>query len=442
MMRKLVATAVAITSTMAGLIVAGDRVTVAQARRSDGCGTLPAFDRGAPGLAGGRGLWAVASGELVSVADGRSVPMERLAAISNDPPAARSMGGTIKHVSVRAGIGTAYVIDRTGADVIVTVTRNGVRFLPQPTEASQPAWSPTGRLAWSTGDEVVVTDLGSDRTIQLSGPIRGSSIFAPVFLSDRRIAAVVSASSKGAASEGERLGNLWATGVSHARWRRITNFRARGDRWVTIRTPIARAGGIDFVRVSGRASSTRDPHFELWRYEHGTAARVERLDGEQYLAGRLSGRIVWNRPDPLHERNVLQVEGRRGMTTIGCGAVLVDPIEGPDPDRRSGGSLVPARGTWSGLKTSAAGIALEAIAVLVGDFKTAAEAEAVATVIQGAYPASRVEVVDNADAPLAIRPGVFAAMLHLPQEADPTAALARFRAALPGYADNSWIVTP
>ncbi len=442
MMRKLVATAVAITSTVAGFLVAGDRVTVARARRPDGCGTRPAFVRGVPGLAGGRGLWAAAGGELVSVADGRSVPMERLAATSDDPANARSVGGTIKHISVRAGIGTAYVIDRTGADVVVAVTGGGVRFLTQSTEAFQPAWSPKGRLAWSTAGEVIVADLRSDRTIQLPGPLRGTSVFAPVFLKDRRIAAVVSASSEGVASEGEQLGNLWATGVSHARWRQITHFRARGDRWVTIRTPIARAGGIDFVRVSGRASSTRAPRFELWRYELGTASRVERLDGERYLAGRLSGRIVWNRPDPVHGRHTLQVVGRRGMTTIGCGAVLVDPIDVPDPDRRSGGSLVPARGDRRGQETSTAGISAEAVAVIVGDFKTAAEAQLVATLIQGAYPASRVEVVDNADAPLAIRPGVFGAMLHLSQGADPTAALARFRAALPGYADNSWIVTP
>jgi hypothetical protein len=45
-------------------------------------------------------------------------------------------------------------------------------------------------------------------------------------------------------------------------------------------------------------------------------------------------------------------------------------------------------------------------------------------------------------APLAIRPGVYGAMLHLPDDADPTAALAAFRTRLPAYSATSWIVTP
>jgi hypothetical protein len=51
-------------------------------------------------------------------------------------------------------------------------------------------------------------------------------------------------------------------------------------------------------------------------------------------------------------------------------------------------------------------------------------------------------MVDNDDAPLAIRPGVFGALLHLPHDADPSAAIAAFRATLPAYTSNSWIVTP
>jgi hypothetical protein len=51
-------------------------------------------------------------------------------------------------------------------------------------------------------------------------------------------------------------------------------------------------------------------------------------------------------------------------------------------------------------------------------------------------------VVDSDDAPLAIRPRVFGALLSLPHDADPSAAIAAFRAALPAYTSNSWIVTP
>lgn len=84
----------------------------------------------------------------------------------------------------------------------------------------------------------------------------------------------------------------------------------------------------------------------------------------------------------------------------------------------------------------------EEVAVIVGDFQTLAEAEAVASQIRRAYAGSLVDAVDNDDAPFAIRPGVFGALLHLPDDADPSAAIAAFRATLPAYTSNSWIVTP
>ena len=80
--------------------------------------------------------------------------------------------------------------------------------------------------------------------------------------------------------------------------------------------------------------------------------------------------------------------------------------------------------------------------MIVGDFTTAAEAEVVAADIRAAYPGARVEVADSTTAPLAIRPGVFGALLHLAVDADATAALSVFRDRLPQYAPNSWIVTP
>ena len=51
--------------------------------------------------------------------------------------------------------------------------------------------------------------------------------------------------------------------------------------------------------------------------------------------------------------------------------------------------------------------------MIVGDFATFAEAETVAGTIGQAFPGSQVEVVDSSSAPLAIRPGVFGALLHL-----------------------------
>jgi hypothetical protein len=444
-MRRLAIAAVVMASSAAGLLAAwagGSSVGSAAAAPSRGCPRLATFARGAPGLASGRGLWAVAGGRLISVGAGREVTGEGLASVLRSRLLATSTDqGTIKHTAVRPGIGTAYVIDRAGADIVVAMTRGGSDVLPQAAEASNPTWSASGRLAWSTGSAILIRNPVSGKIDELPAPVRGAEVFAPVFLSDHRIVAVVSERPDDQTPEGEHLNDLWATDVAGTRWRRLTHFRAGGDRWVAVRTPIARAGGIDFVRVTARGSSTAAPTFELWRYAHGAASRVRRLAGERYLAGRLRGQLVWNQPDPSHGRHLLQIERAGAMRTIGCGAVLVDPIDVPDPDRRSGGSYVPLREDRPdpGMGSDASA---EEISVIVGDFLAMAEAQAVVTEIQRAYPGSLVEVIKNDDAPLAIRPGVFGALLHLPRDADPGASIAAFRAALPAYTSNSWIVTP
>jgi hypothetical protein len=444
-MRRLAIAAVVMASSAAGLLAAragGSPVSSAAANPSRGCPRLATFARGAPGLVSGRGLWAVAGGRLISVGAGREVTGEGLASVFRSRVLATSTDrGTIKHTAVRPGIGTAYVIDRPGADIVVAMTRGGSDVLPQAAEASNPTWSARGRLAWSTGSAILIRNPVSGKIDQIPAPVRGAQVFAPVFLSDHRIAAVVSERPDDQTSEGEHLNDLWATDVAGTRWRRLTHFRADEDRWVAIRTPIARAGGIDFVRVTARGSSTAAPTFELWRYAHGAASRVRRLTGERYLAGRLRGQLVWNRPDASHGRHLLQIERAGAMSTIGCGAVLVDPIDVPDPDRRSGGSYVPLREDRPdpGMASDASA---EEISVIVGDFQAMAEAQGVVTEIQRAYPGSLVEVIENDDAPLAIRPGVFGALLHLPRDADPGASIAAFRAALPAYTSNSWIVTP
>jgi hypothetical protein len=141
---------------------------------------------------------------------------------------------------------------------------------------------------------------------------------------------------------------------------------------------------------------------------------------------------------------MLAVEEATGLRAIGCGSVMVDPIDAIDPDRRAGQGgeeeHMPPRGDWQALEAPSSPV--EEIAVIVGDFAAPADAEDVATAIRSAYPTSRVEVVDSSTAPSAIRPGVYGAMLHLPIDADPTAALATFRTRLPAYATTSWIVTP
>lgn len=439
-MKRILIGAVVLASTAAGVFRAGAGGPPVDPIRAVavGCPSSAVSVDAVDALAEGRGLWAVADDRLVSIDGETAVAREALAASAGGGVSLDR--GTIRHVAVARGVGTAFVLDGAVADAVVAVTSAGTEVLPQGGEVFQPAWSRRGRLAWSTGAGISVREPGSGRVHEIAAPFARSHVYSPIFLSDRRIAAVVSTPTVGGVFEGERLGDLWTTNVTGGRWHQVTHFRAGGDRWITIRTPIFYRGGIDFVRISARASSTEPPTFELWRYQDGVAFRVERLDGERYLAGRLDGRIVWNRPDALRARYLLQVQGAAGMRTIGCGAVLADPIDVTDPDMRARGSHVPARGEAA--TEEASSIGTEEIALIVGDFQTEAEAEATAAAIGSAYPNSSVEVVDHRIAPTAIRPGVFGALLHIPDGADPTVALARFRAAMPEYSSNSWVVTP
>jgi hypothetical protein len=375
-------------------------------------------------------MWAVAGGRLISVSASRSV------AVDVTGPA------SIRHVATAPGVGTAHVVDRSGDDRVVVDTRGGDRVFDVRGEALHPAWSPAGQLAWARGSGLDVADPSLRRVEHVEGPRPGATLFSPVFVSNGRIVAVVSAPPTARAPHGSRSDDLWMLRLSGGGWRRLTAFRPQGDRWIVIRTPVMYDRALHFVRVAGRASATGEPRFELWRLERGGAHRVRRLEGERYLAGTDRGRLVWNVPDPSTARDLLVVEGAHGPTVIGCGAVTVDPIDITDPDRRSEhGTHVPDRGHWPELEHDAETEDGE-LAVIVGDFEARTEAEAIASEIAIAYPAASVEVVDATTAPLAIGPGVFGALLHLPPEADPTAALSEFRDRLPRYSSNSWIVTP
>ena len=435
MMRKCVIGLLAVASAAAGVVTGsagGVPVAAVRAASVVGCPALPGFAQGVgvAALAAGRGLWAIADGRLVSPGAGRSLPSS-------------VREGTVRHVAASAGFGTAYVTDLAGPDEVVVVTPSGTRRLQEPAEVTHPAWSPSGDLAWATGDGVAVLRRRTGRILRLEAPPRAGTVFSPAFLSSERLAAVVSAPPTRHVPEGASLDQLWVRRIGADRWRRVTDFHAIDDRWSTIRTPMRFGGGLLFVRADGRASATREPRFELWGYDNGRVSRLSRLDGERYLAASRAGRLVWNVPDTAAGRLMLAVEGAHGgLRTIGCGSVMADPLDAVDPDRRAGpGAHVPPRGDWPDLDAQSRE-RTEEIAVIVGDFTTVAEAEAAAADIQAAYPGALVEVADSTTAPLAIRPGVFGALLHVPIDADATTALSVFRDRLPQYAPSSWIVTP
>jgi hypothetical protein len=436
MVIKLVIGAVAAVSAAAGMLsgmAGGVPVAEVNAAPSARCPAVRTFDRGAPrALAAGGGMWAVSGGKLVSVSTSRSMT-----------PAGGGVG-IVRHVAADPRAGTAYVIDRAGDDELVVVTSEGTRRFSEPAEVTHPTWSAHGDLAWATGDGVAMLDGDTGRIDRLPAPTEGATVFSPVFMSGDRVAAVVSAPPTARVPEGERLSNLWSVRVDGGRWRRMTSFHARGDRWVALRTPLKQRASVAFVKVIGDATADRPPRFELWRLEGGAARRVARLSQERYLAGTRGSRLVWNVPDPATGRQDLAIERAGGdLLTIGCGAVMVDPADVVDPDRAAhGGTRVPPRGSWSSLEARGHEGDAEEIAVIVGDFATTEQASSVAQTILAAYPTSEVEVVDAAMSPLAIRPGVYGALLHLPLQADPTSALAKFRSVLPQFAANSWIVTP
>ena len=215
MVRKLVIGLTAMIAVGAGLVSGQERSdSAARAREpgTAGCRPLPSFARGeASGLATGRGVWAVAGGTLVSATAGRSLP-------------ARVPGGeTIRHVATARGLGTAYVVDRPGADEVVVVTRLGTRRIPVHAEATHPAWSPDGDLAWATGGGVAILPHDGGRIVRIDGPVSGGTVFSPVFLSPTRLAVAVAARPSHSAPEGGRYDDLWVTGLDGGGWRRVTN---------------------------------------------------------------------------------------------------------------------------------------------------------------------------------------------------------------------------
>ena len=60
----------------------------------------------------------------------------------------------VRDVTLRAGTGIAFVLDRRGPDDVVMETARHELRLAQPGEASDPSWSSDGRLVWSLGSHL------------------------------------------------------------------------------------------------------------------------------------------------------------------------------------------------------------------------------------------------------------------------------------------------
>jgi hypothetical protein len=242
--------------------------------------------------------------------------------------------------------------------------------------------------------------------------------------------------------EDEWSDDLWL--LRGSRWHRLTAFAAGTDRWTAVRTPfLADDGSMEFVVVRGRGSQDSMPRFSLWRLRGATARRVMPLDGERYLAGYATdGARLWNVPDRATETWLIQRDTPNGSQTVGCGAVAVDPLDVPDPDRTGHAAPAPRVRASERSAPTDPGDPMEA-ALLIGDFPSQVAADVVAQQVTQAYGGSMpVDVVQGGGTSTIVQPDRWAIVVRLPATTDGGPELAALQAKLPDYADHMWVVVP
>jgi hypothetical protein len=447
MRQRTISLAVGLTASIIG-IVSG--TAFGQAPHAAACASEEVSNLGSDTAARGSGLAAVVGGRTLVVLDGDG---RRRAS-----PALGTGVDIARHVATERGVGTAYVLDRAGPDAVVIQTPDRVVRLPQPGEASHPAWSPDGKLAWSLGWGLRIWSPIDGSITTIAAPAGAVAVFSPVFTSAETVVAVVGEAEPGfRRTEDEGLDNLWRVDLRTRRWSRVTAFRATGDRMLAIRTPLVRVdGSIEFVVVRGVSSALRPPSFELWHVTPaGDVAKVRDLPREMYLAGVLDGERVWNIDDRSGGGWRLFIESSDRLVDLGCGAVQVDPRAVADPDRGpaadrdapSPTTTPEPTVTTTPVPTTSPTVAPDPVdghvaGILVGDFSSVGSAEgAVATIQQAFGGAAVLEIVDSLTAPNIVRPGVWAVVMLLPGDADALDALGDFRSRLPEYQDWSWVVS-
>jgi hypothetical protein len=374
------------------------------------------------------------NGSTVAAADGDAIEILGGGRIGRVIPPDHGPG-VLRHVSFSAGVGTAYVRDRRGDDVVVAETLSGVRRFRARGEALNPSLSSKGDLVWAEGGGLRLVPAGSTTVRRIAGPVRRDTAFAPRFLGDGAIVAGIAASPTPDVPEDEYVSNLWRYDPGSHRWTQLTRFSGGADRWSVVRTPfVASDGSVEFVRVHGRASRDRSPAYELWQLRGSTATELRSLPEEMYLAGFDGSARLWNLRDGATGSWTIDREEEDGsLRQVGCGAVAVDPLDRPDPDRRATRSVSGADQATTA--SQAPGIDQ----ILVGDFPSADAASNAAMRIQSTIGSSAT-VVDSTQAPAVVRPGVWAVIVPTTSD-DPEADLARFRQALPDLADWSWVVS-
>src|SRR5438093_1771690 len=404
------------------------------ARPGGAAPAVSAVARGDGGRPARSDVHGLAVGAGFAGADGGAIRQTTAAGTELIAPPDRGRG-IVRHVASRADVGTAYVRDRKGGDLVVSVTERGVRRYSTHAEASQPALSARGDLVWAERSGLRLVGASGRAPRPIAGPIPGGMTFSPLFASTTTIVVAVAPPPTAKVPEDEYLSNLWRYDLRSSRWVQVTHFSGGVDRWTIVRTPfLAPDGSIQFVRMSGRASADRAPRYQLWRLRGNVALRLRTLPGEMFLAGFDGSARLWNIRAGATGAWLIRRERADGsLEDVGCGGVMVDPLDRTDPDKRSGGRTT-AIGAAS-LPESPAGDS-----ILVGDFASVAAANSASTTIAAAF-GSTPSIVDATTQPAVVRPGVWAVLIPIASGADAEAELARFRTAVPTFAGWSWIVS-
>lgn len=373
----------------------------------------------AAGCAGSDETADIAAGEGTIAISNRSIVVvgNKKAGCHYMRPALDS--GLLRHLAVQEGTGTAYVDDEADQDVLVVVTGQGTTRIESRAEITHPTWSSDGDLAWATDMSSVRVMRDGSRTMStIARPRTARAVFSPTYVEGGDIAVVGQESVPGLTDyEDDQLNNLWAYDESSERWSKWTDFDATADRWSIIRTPVAlEDGSMLFVRITGRASATMQPRFQLWSADPTGSRKLRELPGEMFLAGTRNGRLLWNVFSERCGDWELLVESSDGLDSVGCGSVLVDPVNLADPDleKHDEPAALPAEAEEAA-----------PMGVIVGDFSTRSEATAVTRKLAGA------EVISHEDAPLAVRPDAYAVSVRIPEDASAEDALESVRKRIP-----------
>ncbi|HEX2030115.1 MAG TPA: hypothetical protein VHL78_01750 [Actinomycetota bacterium] len=411
--------------------LAGSVLVLGPARSAEDCGDGTATSSFTSDDAGGdtAGASAASLGAGVAATSEDEVVIVDSTGERHATPHVGSPAGVLRHARASTGMGTVYVNDVEGQDIVTAVRTDGVVEHPIAGEAAHPTFAPSGEVIWARDFSSLTAWSPSTGAVRsIARPPEATAVFSPLVTPVGELLVVAQEPVPGQEPHGDGLDNVWRYDEARGAWTRLTSFTATADRWTALRTPVVdRDGGVLFVRVRGSASATRAPAFELWRLAGGAASKVRDLPGEMYLAGVTDGGILWNVEQDGQWR--LLLDDGRSIRDVGCGGAQVDPRSESDPD------IVDQDGTETSTTETDAALADPQLGLLVGDFASAVEAQAVAAAVGPAF-----RVVGRAEAPLAVAPGTYAVVRNFAPDEDMEAALAAFRSQFPKYAETSYVV--